>query len=442
MLEASTPSRARLRLTSALNLGACDADFETFINFFQPPHHYHPGKRHLHTPIRTHEPWQYSSLSLCFETSESRSLDSILKAVLALPVNRVTQHHVGSACVQCNFQYNHLYKTNHLLSSYSLTKYTLDSTKISANPNHRRQQCADATLKLSLGIDTTYPYIMDFSSDSFQPPRNISTFSDDTMDHAELVMACRFGWTRSTGPNNPGQQTPVATHTPLTAPLTTSSNNTRTKRFVPCRGRLYHQLACSHRIRTDLVEDCGANCLDPLTIASNVPFYCHECYEQEANNIWIQREAQHNSAYPPMDRMTKEQYDRWYDEHRQLEALYSKDRKIYQLELKSSTRPSNFCSAIEASQEEKDFAAELDSLSLRLCPSNNSIIELPPARVTRISLPNDASEQLHWGLNALALDRGSCGIEYSASQPSSNGGVAMTGRSEQDDLWRKPRERN
>jgi hypothetical protein len=283
---------------------------------------------------------------------------------------------------------------------------------------------------------------MDFSSDSFRPPQSTSTFSHDTMDHAELVMACRFGWTRSTGPNDPTLPAPVTTQTTsLTAPLTTFSNNTRTKRFVPCRGRLYHQLACSHRIRTDLVEDCGSNCLDPPTDASDVPFYCHECFDQEANTIWIQRETQHNSAYPPMDQMTKEMYDQWYDEHRQLEAQYSRDRKIHQLELQSRTRPSHFCSSVEASQEERDFAAELDSLSLRLCPSNDSIVNFPPARPNRVSLPNDASEQLHWGLNALALDRGSCGFEYSASQ-SSSGGVAMTGHSEQDDLWGKPRSRN
>lgn len=313
--------------------------------------------------------------------------------------------------------------------------------KIFANPTAEGNNALTPPSN-SLGINTTCLYTMDFSSDSFQPPQNISTFSHDTMDHAELVMACRFGWTRSMGPNDSGHQMPLATQTtPLTEPLTTSSNNTRTKRFVPCRGRLYHQLACSHRIRTDLVEDCGSNCLDPLTDTSNVPFYCHECYEQEAHNIWIQRETQHNSVYPPIDRMTKEQYDQWYDEHRQLEAQYSRDCQIYQSELKSSTRPSNFCSAIEASQEEKDFAAELDSLSLRLCPSNNSVIKLPPTRVIRASLPNDTSEQLHWGLNALALDRGSCGVEYSASQ-SSNGGVAITGRSEQEDLWGKPRDRN
>lgn len=283
---------------------------------------------------------------------------------------------------------------------------------------------------------------MDFSSDFFRPPRSTSTFSHDTMDHAELVMACRFGWTRSAGPNSSGVQVPVTTQpTSHQAPLTTSSNDSRTKRFVPCRGRLYHQLSCSHRIRTDIVEDCGFNCLDPLTNTSNIPFYCHECFEQEANNIWNQREAQHNATYPPMDQMTKDQYDEWYNEHRKLEAQYSRDRKIYQLELKAKTRPSNFCEAIEASKEEMDFAAELDSLSLALIISNDSVVNQPQTRENRVSLPSDASEQLHWGLSALALERGSCGVEYSASQPS-NGVPTMMGRTDEEELWRKPRERN
>ena len=281
---------------------------------------------------------------------------------------------------------------------------------------------------------------MDFSNDAFRPPQSISTLSDDTMDHAKLVMACRFGW------SNTGLQAPLATQlAPLQAAFTTtSSNDIRTKRFTPCRGRLYHQLSCSHRIRTDVVEDCGFNCLDPLTNASNVPFYCHECVELEAGKIWSQREAQHNSTYPPMDQMTTGQYEQWYNEHRQLEAQYSRDRKIYELELQAKTRPSNLCSAIEASKEEMDFAAELDSLSLAMIPSNDSIINQPQTHAHhahRVSLPNDASEQLHWGLNALALDRGSCGVEYSATQ-TANGVPTMMRRMDEEELWRKPRERN
>ncbi|KAF2715666.1 hypothetical protein K504DRAFT_351505, partial [Pleomassaria siparia CBS 279.74] len=260
--------------------------------------------------------------------------------------------------------------------------------------------------------------------------------SNDTMDHTELVMACRFGWTRSpdTGPNISGQLPSIATQ----PPLTTSTVESRTKRFVPCRGRLYHQLLCSHKIRTDIVEDCGSNCLEPVTNISDVPFYCHECFEKEAANIWTSRELEHNAAYPPMDQMTTEQYNQWYDEHRQLETQYSRDRKVYQLELQAKTRPSHFCSATEEiSEEEKHFAAELDSLSLALSPSNDSIVNMSQARTNRVNLPNDESEQLHWGLNALALDRGSCGVEYSASQPSNRIPTIMSAIEE--DIWQKPR---
>jgi hypothetical protein len=234
------------------------------------------------------------------------------------------------------------------------------------------------------------------------------------MDHAKLVMACRFGW--AAGPD--------LSHTAATsqaAPLLqsssmASSNGFYVKRFQPCRGRLYHQLTCSHRVRTDLVEDCGSNCLDPLNNASGLPFYCHECLEQHATNIWNEREAQHNSAYLPLDQMTKEQYEQWYDERRRLELQYLQDRKAYELELRAKTRPSNICSTLEASKDDIDFAAELDSLSLAVIPSNESMASQPQHRTNRLNLPTDVSEQLHWGLNALSLERGSCGLEYSKKQ--------------------------
>jgi hypothetical protein len=276
---------------------------------------------------------------------------------------------------------------------------------------------------------------MDFSNSAFRALPT-SKVSDDTMSHANLVMACRWGWTSTP---DEGANTPFATSTSQQIPASTF-NNIRTKRFAPCQGRLYHQLLCSHRIRTDLVEDCGANCIDPYGDTVDAAFICNECIQAEAAKIWEERQAQHNAAYPPMGQMSKEQYEQWYAEHRQLEAEFSRDQRVYELELRAKTRPSNICSALEASKEEMEFATELDTLSLSLMASNNSNAEQAPYQPqgrTRTSLATDPDEQLHWNLNTLALDRGACGIEYSGSQPSS--GVSPTRQLDPEELWRKPR---
>lgn len=273
---------------------------------------------------------------------------------------------------------------------------------------------------------------MDFSNNAFQSS-SFSSPSSDTMDHAKMVMACRFGW--SAGPQ--GSHAPQTAHV-STPPTTLSSPFKVNNRFVPCRGRLYHQLACSHRIRTDLVEDCGTNCLDPLVDSPALAFYCHECVEKEASNIWIARESEHNALYPQLSYMSKEQYEQWYDEHRQLEAQFSKDRKIYELNLKSNTRPSNTCTALQASSEEMDFASELDSLTLAMGSTKTSPAPSIPLRENRMNLPTDMSEQLHWSLNSLSLDRGSCGVEYS---PTLNPTRPTHRIMEDDDIWGKVRGR-
>ena len=138
--------------------------------------------------------------------------------------------------------------------------------------------------------------------------------------------------------------------------------------------------------------------------------------------------------------MSAETYDVWYVGRRQLEAGFARDHKIYELELKATLRPSNICSAVEASKEEMDFATELDSLSLSLMTSNTSLAESDPSHVqsrTRANLPYDAAEQLHWNLESLALDRGACGVEYAATRPTN--GVPSTPHIDAEDLWRKPR---
>lgn len=261
------------------------------------------------------------------------------------------------------------------------------------------------------------------------------------MSHTNLVMSCRWGWASTPDPDIAGAQTLPQTTSPSQSAPTSTFNNVRAKRFAPCQGRLYHQLLCSHRIRTDVVEDCGANCVDPLGDALAAGFICNECIQAEASQIWESRKEAHNAQYPPMEQMTQEQYDQWYTEHRQMEADFERDHKTYERELRARLRPSNICSKLEASKEETEFAAELDSLSLSMMTSNANTSHAGSSQVqhrARISLPSDASEQLHWNLNSLALDRGTCGVEYSATSPRSR--MAIKQHIDADDIWRKPRE--
>ena len=281
---------------------------------------------------------------------------------------------------------------------------------------------------------------MDFSNSAFQPNTLKPKVSTDTMSHANLVVACQWGWSRFPESNTDDAQGPFPTMpAPRSVPGSTP-NNVRTKRFAPCQGRLYHQLLCSHRIRTDLVEDCGTNCVEPFTSTIDSTFICNECAQAEATEIWETRKAQHDGTYPPTTQMSKEQYIKYYDEHRQLQAEFEHDRRNYELELRSRMRPSNICSAQEASQEDQEFAAELDSLSLSLMASNTTANNQRQPQMQgrgRSSIPSDASEQLHWNLNALALDRGSCGIEYMASPPATN--VSQRQCTDKEELWNKPR---
>ncbi|KAH6644583.1 hypothetical protein C7974DRAFT_299694 [Boeremia exigua] len=273
---------------------------------------------------------------------------------------------------------------------------------------------------------------MDFSNNAFRVPPKVS---EDTMSHANLVMACQWGW--SSTPDSEQVQSTDLTASQST--LNTPFNNIRSKRFAPCQGRLYHQLLCSHRIRTDLVEDCGGNCVEPFGKPLATAFVCNECIQKEAIDIWEQRKAQHGASYPPIDRMSKEQYDVFFEERRTLETEFAREHKLYELELKANMRPSNVCSAQEASKDETEFASKLDSLSLAMMASGDGAAQ--PQFVQsrdRSSIPSDASEQLHWTLSTLALDRGACGIEYSTTQ--SPNGVPSLRQVNEEELWRKPRE--
>ena len=277
---------------------------------------------------------------------------------------------------------------------------------------------------------------MDFTNNAFQS-RPTTTFSDDTMSHTKLVQACRFDW--AAGPQDGASllASPAQAPAPVRIPLTTS-NDSRVKRLSPCRGRLYHQLICSHRIRTDYVDDCGSNCLEPFGTATESAFYCQECIDNEAAKVREVREADHNAMYPSMDQMTKEQYETWYGERSRLEAQFARDRKIYLSEMKMKTRPSNICSALEMSKEEVDYAAELDSLSVMVSSIDSPTNHTQSPHRQRVSLPNDASEQLHWGLKSLAIDRGSsCGVEYTSGPPTND----MRPMSEEE-LWNRLQGKN
>jgi hypothetical protein len=276
---------------------------------------------------------------------------------------------------------------------------------------------------------------MDFSNTAFRPPLPTTKVSEDTMSHANLVMSCQWGWTSTQDSTGTGARATLQASSATEPASTSPFHNVRAKRFAPCQGRLYHQLTCSHRIRTDMVEDCGANCVEPLGQAAGVAFICHECLQAEATQIWEDRKAQHNAGYPQMELMTPELYEQWYQEHRQLEAEFARDHRAYEQELKSKTRPSNTCSAAEASTEDMNFAAELDSLSLSMMASTDAHLRQPDR--PRTNLPSDPSEQLHWNLDTLALDRGSCGFEYTSS--ASAGSVPAMRRTTEEGLWGKRR---
>ena len=264
---------------------------------------------------------------------------------------------------------------------------------------------------------------MDFSTNAFRTPPKVS---EDTMSHANLVMACQWSWS-----STPDSDRTQSIDNAAPQPARTSFNNIRSKRFAPCQGRLYHQLLCSHRIRTDLVEDCGSNCVEPFGVATGSAFVCNECIQREAIDVWEQRKAQHGASYPSINEMTKQQYDLFFEERRALEAEFAREHKLYELQLKANLRPSNICSAQEASKEETEFAAELDSLSLAMMASGDGAARDFLAHMV------DASEQLHWTLNSLALDRGACGIEYSTQTPNV---LSSLRQMNEEELWKKPRE--
>ncbi|KAF2744062.1 hypothetical protein M011DRAFT_521194 [Sporormia fimetaria CBS 119925] len=269
----------------------------------------------------------------------------------------------------------------------------------------------------------------------FNPTPVPPKVSRDTIDHAPSVMACRFGWSL-------GADSAVTydLDTPLLSledvrPRGHISTPSASNRFVNCRGRLYHQLNCSHRIRTDIVEDCGSNCLEPYDGRVDAPFCCHECMEMQAKAIWDERQARHNALYPPRDQMTNEQHERWVDEHRQLRATFINDRNTYEAQVRANTRPSNVCSVLEVEPEEMIVAMDLDNLSLvRDMPGSSGGAETT-SPADRRSLPTDASEQLHWHLSSLALGGGQCGVEYSQQQPSHMSSTAVAAGAE--DLWKR-----
>jgi hypothetical protein len=280
---------------------------------------------------------------------------------------------------------------------------------------------------------------MDFSNKAFQAPKNPWTNSVEGTAHTTSLLDCQFSWTA--GPHS-GSSMPSTSHRTQVPTFQANKSHTpsNTQRFKNCRGRLYHQLTCSHRIRTDIVEPCGPNCLDPnpsCQTTSNLPFYCHVCIENQASDVWSAQRTQYYQQYPSPDQMTGPQFDQWYEGLRQLELRFQQDRQAHELKLRAGSRPSNVTSVLEATEEEMDVTAEIESLCLDIGSANegNGSGYQPKHRGQHVSLPTDAEEQLHWQLNALALDRGSCSVDYSQSSSTSSQARMMS----EEELWKKPR---
>jgi hypothetical protein len=223
------------------------------------------------------------------------------------------------------------------------------------------------------------------------------------MEHSPLVSACRFSWGHS---DSAGTHNHTPEHSPVARARSVKVFDSHSPRFSACRGRLYHMLECGHRVQTDLVEDCGRNCLDPQTPVSEVPFYCHTCLEKEAAKMWSSCESELQSAYPPLERMTKDVFDSYYDNRRRVEGQFARERHGYERDIASRSRPTIACDPLGASKGEEHIAAVMEQLSLSMVASKNTICPPPIAHNKRVNLPTDASERLHFDLNALNLDCG------------------------------------
>lgn len=181
----------------------------------------------------------------------------------------------------------------------------------------------------------------------------------------------------------------------------------RQRRFKGCNLTLYHRLECGHRIRTNLVEDCKPNCLEPL---AGQPFFCLDCINIESDKVWKETQAQHDTAYPPISQMTAEQYNQWYDEHRQLQAIHSTNLATYTAKLRAECIETERCGGPDLTPEDLELAAGFGTLGLSAQSSSHELSALSAQQ--QRALPGDTAEQLHWAFGQL-----SCGQQTAESHP-------------------------
>lgn len=227
---------------------------------------------------------------------------------------------------------------------------------------------------------------------------NIST---DTIGHSDKVMDCRFGF----GPRpESGEQ--AMGNQPFTNPKFNLPNFVappNKKRFQNCAGRLYHQLICSHRIRTDIVEECGTNCVEPFQGRIGLPFYCQECLDQQYQASREELEIGVRSMYREYEDISWEEYEVWFNAKAASLEQFEQSWQAYLRGVRSETRPSHIASAQETEPEETDLAASFGSITLdRELPVVDSRHSMS-LKGKRVSLPTDPPEQLHFNLELLSI---------------------------------------
>jgi hypothetical protein len=150
-------------------------------------------------------------------------------------------------------------------------------------------------------------------------------------------------------------------------------------------------------VRTNLVEDCKSNCLEPF---AGPAFYCQDCINVEAEDVWKESQANHNAAYPPINQMSPEQYNQWYDEHRSLQAAHSTKLATYTANLRAQCIETERCGGPDLTPEDLELAASLNTLGLSAQSSSQELSAISAQQ--QRTLPGDTTEQLHWAFGQLS----------------------------------------
>ncbi|KAF2274690.1 uncharacterized protein EI97DRAFT_343814, partial [Westerdykella ornata] len=226
--------------------------------------------------------------------------------------------------------------------------------------------------------------------------------STDTIGHSDDVMDCRFGFgpLPETGEHTTGNQPFINPKFNLPSFVATPNK----KRFHNCAGRLYHQLSCSHRIRTDIVEECGTNCVEPFQGRMGLPFCCQECLDQQYKASREQLETGVRSMYSGYEEISWEEYEAWFNAKEASLEDFERSWQAYVRGVRSETRPSHVASARESEPEDLDLAGSLGCISLER--ETPTVAYCPPSMSLngqRVSLATDPPEQLRFNLELLSL---------------------------------------